>query len=187
MKQVSVVGRAKLNDQEVIKLAQQAGKIIAEAGYNLVCGGLGGVMLESCRGFKSTHSTGSTVGIIPSYNAATANEFIDVVIPTGLDIGRNQLVVASGFAVVVIGGGAGTLSEIALASQINKPVLLIKGSGGWADQLTSEYLDERKNTRLYHIHNMLELKNTLSELDKNLIDRIGLINDGHNNAAASTR
>ena len=184
--QIAVIGSARLNDSSVIKMCLDAGKLLADSGYSLVCGGLGGVMEESCRGFKSAGSSGVTVGILPSYDASTANQFIDVFIPTGLDIGRNQLVVSSGFAVIVIGGGAGTLSEISLASQIGKPILLMKGSGGWADKLTADFLDDRRSAPLYHIHNMRELRTTLSRLEQE-VDRAGSINSGHNNEVTGAR
>lgn len=163
------------------------GRVIAKQHYNLVCGGLGGVMLESCRGFKQTVSEGTTVGILPSYDASTANEFIDVIIPTGLDIGRNQLVVASGFAVIVIGGGAGTLSEIALASQINKPIILMKNSGGWADKLTEKYLDTRENSLIYHISEVQELESLLCDLEKSHRHFAGVINSGHKHESNRSR
>ena len=185
--QVSVIGSARIADNRNIELAQNIGKSIAQAGYHLVCGGLGGVMLESCRGFKQVERTaGCTVGILPSYDTTTANEFIDVVIPTGLDIGRNHLVVSSGFAVIVIGGGAGTLSEIALASQINKPIILMKGSGGWADKLTERYLDNRCNTQLYHIESVSQLPAILNKLEQQA-NRSGLVNSGHNHEIIGTR
>ena len=79
IKQFAVVGNARLTDERVINLSQDVGRIIAEMAGNLICGGLGGVMLESCRGFKSIQSTGSTVGILPSHDARSANEFIDIV------------------------------------------------------------------------------------------------------------
>ena len=78
-----------------------------------------------------------------------------------------------------MGGGAGTLSEIALASQINKPILLMKGSGGWADKLTDEYLDQRCNSKLYHISSLDELRITLQKLSL-LESKSGSIDSGHN-------
>lgn len=187
IKQFAVIGSARLTDERVINLSQDVGRIIAEMAGNLICGGLGGVMLESCRGFKSIQSTGSTVGILPSYDAMSANEFVDIVIPTGLDVGRNQIVVASASVVIVIGGGAGTLSEIALASQINKPILLIKHTGGWADKLTDDYLDNRKNTPLYHVHDTQKLPKLLANLGANIHSTTGVINSGHNNEPNRTR
>ncbi len=87
--------------------------------------------------------------------------------------------VASCFAVVVIGGGAGTLSEIALASQINKPIILMKGTEGWADKLKTDYLDHRKNAKIYHFKTLEELEVTLSSLS--IADsKTGMIDSGHN-------
>ncbi|MDQ7074785.1 MAG: TIGR00725 family protein [Gammaproteobacteria bacterium] len=160
--QVAVIGDARLSHQTAITRARSVGKCIAQNGYHLVCGGLGGTMQESCHGFKSVPEAGHTIGILPSYESHSANPFIDIIIPTGLDVGRNQLVVASGFAVVVLGGGAGTLSEIALASQIGRPILLLQGSGGWADRLQAGYLDQRQTAPLILINTLEELASQLS-------------------------
>jgi uncharacterized protein (TIGR00725 family) len=92
----------------------------------LVCGGLGGVMEAACRGAKG--SGGLTVGILPGADRAAANPFVDVAIPTGLGEARNALVVRAADAVIAIGGGYGTLSEIALALRAGKPVV---GLGTW--------------------------------------------------------
>ena len=121
---------------------------------------------------------GVTIGILPGYDFTSANPFIDVIIPTGLDVGRNQLVIASGQAVIAVGGGAGTLSEIALASQLNKPIILLRGSGGWADRLDGDYLDERCNTRLHRC----EENDDVARLLKDLLEAAplsGPINSGH--------
>jgi len=186
-KQVAVIGSARLTDESVITTSREVGRIIAEMDCNLVCGGLGGVMLESCRGFKSINSAGRSVGVLPSYDECSANEFIDVVIPTGLDVGRNQIVVASSFAVIVIGGGAGTLSEIALASQINKPILLIKNTGGWADKLSDDYLDSRENSRIYHVNDIHQLSKLLVDIATQPLSLSGTINSGHNNEPNRSR
>ncbi len=180
IKQIAVVGNARLTDETLIAISRDVGKILAGINVDLVCGGLGGVMLEACRGFKSVQSSGRTVGILPSYDITTANEFVDIAIPTGLDVGRNQLVVASGAAVIVIGGGAGTLSEIALASQINKPIFLIKNTGGWADKLTDDYLDSRKNAQIYHVDDIHQLASLLISVVAKQHGFSGAINSGHN-------
>ena len=87
----------------------------------LVCGGLGGAMEAACRGAKQ--AGGTTVGILPGSDRAAANEFVDVVLPTGLGEGRNALVVRAADALIAVGGGYGTLSEIALALRAGKPVV----------------------------------------------------------------
>lgn len=177
--QVAVVGNARITSDNIKILSEQVGQIISELGFNLVCGGLGGVMEAACFGHQSVSSNNKCIGILPSYDERTANRYIDIVIPSGLDIGRNQLVVASGFAIVVIGGGSGTLSEVALASQIGKHILLMKGSGGWADKLTDEYLDHRQNSKLYHITDLQQLRTTLKELSQIEVTS-GIIDSGHN-------
>ncbi|NNG43325.1 TIGR00725 family protein [Pseudoalteromonas sp. NEC-BIFX-2020_002] len=177
--QVSVIGNAKIKSSQLQDMAEAVGLIINDLGFHLVCGGLGGVMEASCKGHKSGAEPSQTIGILPSFKENTANKYTDIIIPSGLDVGRNQLIVSSGFAVVVLGGGAGTLSEIALASQINKPILLMKGSGGWADILTDEYLDQRCNSKLYHISSLDELRITLQKLSLHE-SKSGSVDSGHN-------
>jgi uncharacterized protein (TIGR00725 family) len=92
----------------------------------VVCGGLGGVMEAACRGAKD--AGGTTVGILPGSDRAAANPFVDVAIPTGLGEARNALVVRAADALIAVGGGYGTLSEIALALKAGKPVV---GVGTW--------------------------------------------------------
>lgn len=86
-----------------------------------MCGGLGGVMEAACRGAKD--AGGTTVGILPGTDRAAANPFVDVAVATGLGEARNALVVRAADAVIAIGGGYGTLSEIALALKAGKRVV----------------------------------------------------------------
>lgn len=92
----------------------------------LVCGGLEGVMEAACRGAKE--AGGTTIGILPGTDRGAANPFVDVAVPTGLGEARNALVVRAADALVAVGGGYGTLSEIALALKAGKPVV---GLGTW--------------------------------------------------------
>jgi uncharacterized protein (TIGR00725 family) len=95
--------------------------LIASRGALLVCGGLGGVMEAACRGARE--AGGTTVGLLPGTERSDANPYVSVALPTGLGEGRNALVVRAADAVVAIGGGYGTLSEIALALRGGKPVI----------------------------------------------------------------
>ena len=97
------------------------GRELAARGAVLVCGGLGGVMEAACRGAKD--AGGRTVGILPGTDRAAANPFVDTAIPTGLGEARNALVVRAADALIAVGGGYGTLSEIALALKAGKPVV----------------------------------------------------------------
>jgi uncharacterized protein (TIGR00725 family) len=106
--------------------AAEVGRLIAERGAVLVCGGRGGAMEAACRGAKEVG--GLTVGILPGPDRSEANPFVDVVLPTGLGEARNALVVGAADVVIAIGGGYGTLSEIALALKVGKRVI---GLGTW--------------------------------------------------------
>lgn len=117
---IAVIGSG-LEDDTLNGLAGQVGELIAESGCVLVNGGLEGVMRESAKGAKS--KGGLTIGFLPGLDPAAANQYIDVPVPTGLGEMRNLLIVRSAAAVIAIGGGYGTLSEIALALKASKPVI----------------------------------------------------------------
>ena len=122
---VSVAGSGEVAP-EVAALAEEVGSLLAKGGAVLVCGGLGGVMESACRGAKS--EGGVTVGILPGTSRADANDHVDVALPTGLGEARNALVARAGDALIAIGGGFGTLSEIGLALKMGTPVV---GLGTW--------------------------------------------------------
>jgi uncharacterized protein (TIGR00725 family) len=119
-KVVTVIGGHSCT-KEVEQIAQDLGKNLAKVGDILVCGGLSGIMEAVCSGFKG--GGGLTIGIIPTYNKNDANEFVDIVIPTGLGLARNVLVVKSADVVVALPGEAGTLSEVAYCLQFGIPVI----------------------------------------------------------------
>jgi len=107
--------------REVEQSAHNLAKKLAKVADILVCGGLSGVMMAACKGFKA--GGGLTIGIIPSYDKNDANKAVDIVIPTGLGLARNILVVKSADAVIAFPGKSGTLSEIAYCLQFGIPVI----------------------------------------------------------------
>lgn len=117
---VSVIGGRKCTS-EVEQLAHNLGNKLAKVVDVLICGGLSGVMIAVCKGFKA--AGGLTIGILPGYDKNEANEFVDIALPTGLGLARNVLVVKSGDVVVALPGEAGTLSEIAYCLQFGIPVV----------------------------------------------------------------
>jgi uncharacterized protein (TIGR00725 family) len=117
---VAVAGSGSASGDE-LRAAEAVGRALAARGAIVVSGGLGGAMEASCRGAKA--GGGTTVGILPGSDRADANAYVDVAIPTGLGEGRNTLVVRAADAVIAVGGGWGTLSEIALALRAGKPVV----------------------------------------------------------------
>jgi uncharacterized protein (TIGR00725 family) len=140
---VSVVG---YNEDMCTKTAYDAayrvGHAIAEQGGIVVCGGLGGVMEAASRGARD--AGGLSIGIIPDADPRGANQYCDVVVATGLGKSRDFLVAYSGDAMIVVGGGAGTLIEAAAAYQVEKPVVAVRGSGGVADAWAGKYIDDRR-------------------------------------------
>lgn len=124
--QIAVIGGSEAGPSD-LALAEQVGFALAGAGAVVVCGGLGGVMAAACRGAKS--AAGVTVGLLPGIEGAAANPWVDIVIPTGIGEARNAMVVGCAGAVVAVGGGYGTLSEIALALRSGTPVV---GVGTWS-------------------------------------------------------
>lgn len=135
---ISVCGPNDASEQEY-GIAFAVGSAIANSGHALVCGGRGGVMEAAAAGAKS--EGGVTIGILPDYAVSTANPYIDYSIPTGLGHARNAIVVSSGEAVIAVGGGFGTLSEIGLALKMGKRVIHL---GSW--ELDAERLQRFNDT-----------------------------------------
>lgn len=108
-------------DEAIYEQARQVGRLLGAAGAVLLCGGLGGVMEAACRGARE--SGGFTVGILPGREATAANPYVDLPIVTGMGEARNVILVLSAQAVIAIAGEAGTLSEVALALKLGRPVV----------------------------------------------------------------
>jgi uncharacterized protein (TIGR00725 family) len=144
--QISVVG---FDDDSCTEVAREAayrvGAAIAREGATVVCGGLGGVMEAASKGARE--AGGHVLGIIPSADSVQANRYCEFVVATGIGKSRNFVVAYSGDAMIVVGGGAGTISEVAAAYQVAKPIATVKGTGGVADEWAGRYLDDRQ-TRL---------------------------------------
>jgi uncharacterized protein (TIGR00725 family) len=121
--QVSVVGSGSEHEEN----AEQVGRLLAERGATVVTGGLGEVMAAAARGAKS--AGGTTIGILPTETREPVNEWIDHVVVTGIGHGRNLAVVASGDAVIAVGGRYGTLAEIGFALTLGRPVVVLEP--GW--------------------------------------------------------
>jgi uncharacterized protein (TIGR00725 family) len=121
--QVSVIGSGSEHEAR----AEEVGRLLAERGCTVVTGGLGEVMAAAARGAKS--AGGTTIGILPGESRSTANEWIDHAVVTGLGHARNFAVAASGDGVIAVGGSWGTLSEIAFAMRLDRPVVILEP--GW--------------------------------------------------------
>jgi uncharacterized protein (TIGR00725 family) len=138
--------------KETTEVAYKMGYIIGKNGWQLISGGRDGVMRESSRGAKD--AGGLTIGIMPSMDKNEANDYVDVVITTGLGIGmRSELMIHTVDIVVMIGGKNGTLKELSAAYLNKKPIIVIKNTGGIIDKLKDflfegKYIDDRKNIEI---------------------------------------
>ncbi len=143
---VAVIGNKSIEKDGIrYKLAFEMGKALVDNGYRVQSGGLKGVMEAVMAGARSSekYREGDTIALVPSFDSESANEYADIVIPTGLDMMRNALV-ANAYAVIGIGGGAGTLCEYAFAWSLNRLTIAFKNSGGWSEKLADTRLSDDK-------------------------------------------
>ncbi|MDX1596165.1 MAG: TIGR00725 family protein [Nitrosopumilaceae archaeon] len=128
------------------RIAYEVGYEIAENDAVLITGGLGGVMNAASHG---AHDAGGlTVGILPQDDPSFANEYVDIVIPSGVGLMRDFLNALAADGIIVVGGGSGTLSEICAAYMYKKPMVAIRGTGGAAEHFIDGYVDHRKNVKI---------------------------------------
>jgi hypothetical protein len=152
MKIIAVIGNAddSHTSKKIIRIAYEVGEEIAKSGSILLCGGMGGIMKAACKGAIS--KKGITVGMLPFLNKNIANRFVSIPLCSGMAIGmRDNIIIHSADAIIAIGGGSGTMGEIALAYMYKKPVIAISGTGGWANKLEGKYIDERKKTKIISV------------------------------------
>ena len=121
--QIAVIGKG-TPDGELVPLAEEVGRRIAEAGAVVVCGGMGGVMEGASRGARE--AGGDVIGIVPGEDSADANPYVTHAVATGIGHARNLAVVASADAVIAIGGEWGTLAEIGFARRLGKRVAALR-------------------------------------------------------------
>lgn len=141
---VAVVGDGTISEETgAWRLAEILGELLVDAGYRVLTGGLGGVMEAASRGAarSTAYTPGAVIGLLPGDDPAAANVHVDVSIATGMGHLRNALV-ARADALVAVGGGAGTLSEMALA-WIERRLLVAYRVEGWSGRLAGTRLDDR--------------------------------------------
>ena len=160
MRKIGIIGpNNKMCSKELYDFGVQLGRQIATKDRTFVCGGLGGFMEAVCKGVKLSPDTfnGQTVGILPAETSENANPFIDTAVATGQGIARNIIIVRTADIIIAAGGGAGTLSEIAFAWQLEKKVLCVTLFEGWAKELAGKNLDDRQYGLLIPVGNIDEI------------------------------
>lgn len=121
-KLIAVIGGNNCSPEDY-SIAEKVGNLLAKKNIAVICGGMFGVMEAVCKG--AYEASGTTIGILPGDNAADANEYVTIPIATGMGIARNIIIVRSAAACIAINGKYGTLSEIAYALQLGKPVITL--------------------------------------------------------------
>ena len=146
------------------EFAYDVGAEIAKSGSVLINGGLGGVMKACSHG--AADSGGLVIGIIPQDDASFANEYCSVVIPTGMGLMRDYLNALSADGVVIVGGGAGTLSEVCASYMYEKPMVAIKNLSSSVEPYIDGYVDHRKRVKIIGVDTAHEAVQKILELIK---------------------
>lgn len=155
MPQILIIGNNENGfTPELEKIAYETGVEVARSGAALITGGLGGVMKAASHGAKDAN--GLVIGIIPQNDSSFANEYCDIVIPSGMGLARDFLTALSGDGVIIIGGGSGTLSEACAAYMHRRPMVAIKNTGGIADRYADQHIDHRQLTKIIGVTNPKE-------------------------------
>lgn len=179
---IAIIGdsRCSRNSQKA-EVAFELGKALISGGYRVLTGGRGGVMEEVMRGAKSSphYCDGDTIAILPTFDRAKANPYADIVIPTGLDIFRNGII-ANSDAVVAIGGGAGTLSEIAYAWSLERLIIGYKNIEGWSSKLAGEVVDHRRRYKEFDLNDQVYPTSSAQQTIELLNQYCDIYNRGHN-------
>jgi uncharacterized protein (TIGR00725 family) len=139
--QVTVIGNYDASGDSVIA-AERVGQMLGRLCCTVITGGGKGIMLAVSRGARK--AGGLTIGILPGPDMAWGNEELDVVIPSGISYARNLTNVLAADVVIAIGGASGTLNEMTYAWMHGKPIIALAGTGGWADRLAGQSIDERR-------------------------------------------
>ena len=168
--QIGIMGSAAdLNySKEAENFAKELGKLIAESGNILVYGAEKEYSsLSTNAAISASQNGGITVGITGGKDKKTWGDFRPtVIVPCGLEIGggREFTLILSCDVIIAIGGGSGTLTEIAIAYQANIPIITVENFDGWAKTLSNQYLDDRNRLKCIGVSTPKEALNTAINL-----------------------
>lgn len=140
--QIAIIGSRNLGREE-LDLVENLSTLIVDEGFRIITGGVGSLQKSVHVGAKKSNNSGDgdTIAILPGFDPMPSIGHADIIIPTGLDLLRNGIV-ANSDVVICVGGGSGTLSEIAFAWQLNRPIISI-GRVGWSSELKGRTIDQR--------------------------------------------
>lgn len=159
--QVGIIGSSEA-DEAMMRLAEGAGRVVAKLGAALVTGGRDGIMSAASK--ACAEAGGIVIAVIPGTGMDEANSYCHYVIPTGMGWARNVITAIAGDVMIVIGGAAGTLSEIAYAWMYDRPIIALSASGGWAKRLAGERIDHRREDTIVDCRSVEQLEAALRKL-----------------------
>lgn len=149
---IAVVGQGGKVTKKLEKTAYEVGKEIAKNNLIMMCGGRNdGIMHPAARGVAE--NGGISVGIIPESDLSKTSEYITIPVVTGMGFARNQIISLSCDAMIVIGGGVGTLTEVAYAYAYGKPIIYVEGTGGLVEPFVGKYMDSKKKVKIVKASN----------------------------------
>lgn len=166
----AVIGSARADEGPLVE-ARELGRALVDVGFRVATGGLGGIMDAALHGARSSphYREGDTLAFLPTYGESGASVAADIVLRTGLQHARNVVMIASADVVLAIGGRAGTLTELALAWELSRPVIAVGTSIGWATELAGRAIDDRRTDTVHGPHSAREA----ARLAKDLLGSIG--------------
>ena len=159
--QVCVLGSAEPGSS-AYEMAAEAGALLARLGITVVSGC--GSPATRVAAERAIRGGGLVVSIVPPDTMPPPDWPATVVLPCGMGDARNLLMALAGDACIVIGGRAGTISEVCLAWLHKRPLLPLVGHGGWSHELPSNPPDERRNSQVLPWGSAAELENRLAAL-----------------------
>jgi uncharacterized protein (TIGR00725 family) len=162
--QIAVIGSSEA-DPHMLKIAEQAGRVVAKLGAALVTGGRGGIMSAASKG--CAEAGGIVIAVTPHKYMEEVNEYSHYHIPTAMGWARNAITGIAGDIVLVIGGAAGTLSEIAYAWMYDRPILAMSCCEGWSQRIAGQSIDHRRDDVIIGCPTIADLETALkAQLDK---------------------
>jgi len=165
-KRITVIGpNAPGCKPQVCAFGEKLGRFLADRQFIIINGGRKGFMEAVFKGARTSprYVFGQTVCLLPG-GAEEANPYCDIPIPTGLGLARNYLIANSSPVVIAVAGGAGTLSEMAYAWQLNKTLIAFTLFEGWAKELAGKRPDSRRNDYIIPVGSLDELDELLRHL-----------------------
>ena len=166
-KRVGIIGsNASIATEKQCEFAHKLGKLLVDNEFDIINGGMGGIMEASAKGAteSNNYDRASVIGFLPVIRYDLGNKFSGIQIISDIGSARNRFIILNSIALIAIGGGAGTLNEISLAWELGKPIAAYNNGGGWASKLAGQKIDDRRKDEIYSVIQPMEVIDWLKGL-----------------------